>query len=291
MNQIVKPRIAIFLRGEKEDPRTPRTSALTVEVIERLRESGATVDLVVPENEVVDIRGVRPLHDLYVLREKTALNLSVAAILALAGARIVNSVRSCMIARDKIAATSLLAAAGIPVPPSWTTGNAARLKSVFGNQAMWLKPQRGSRGFGVRRIENSDELRDQQVVDAYGLPLPIFAQREVPSEGQDVKVYVVGEKAWALKRVYPAMTMAEKLGTPFEVPRPIREAALACGRALGLELYGVDFLISDGQFYVVDVNAFPGYKGIEAAPGAIAEFLSGQAQMSFYHGETAEMPL
>ena len=55
------------------------------------------------------------------------------------------------------------------------------------------------------------------------------------------------------------------------MPPGIREAASLCGQVLGLELYGVDFLVAGDAFFVVDVNALPGYKGVPQAPRAIAE--------------------
>jgi ribosomal protein S6--L-glutamate ligase len=101
----------------------------------------------------------------------------------------------------------------------------------------------------------------------------LFAQRDVPSGGRDLKVYVVGERMWAITRPFPARTLREKLGAPCRVPPEIREAAIACGRALGLELYGVDFLVAGDQFFAVDVNALPGYKGVPEAPAAIADYV------------------
>ena len=43
--------------------------------------------------------------------------------------------------------------------------------------------------------------------------------------------------------------------------------------ALGLDVYGVDFLVAGDEFFAVDVNAFPGYKGVPQAPAAIADYL------------------
>ena len=271
------PRIAIFLQGEKEPPMQRRASALTLRVVARLRKHGAQVDLTHPESGVVDIAAICPAYDLYVLKDKTPLILSLAATLALSGARLINSLRSSVIARDKIATTALLAAAGLPVPASWTTGKAKLLASILSDGPIWLKPQSGSRGIGVRRLVRSMELDALDATDRYGLPLPLFAQEEVPSDGRDFKVYVVGDQVWGLRRDFPAVTLEQKLGKVVDVPSSLKNVALACGRALGLELFGVDFLVDGGKFFVVDVNAFPGYKGINDAPASIADYLYGKA--------------
>ena len=66
------------------------------------------------------------------------------------------------------------------------------------------------------------------------------------------------------------------------LPDSIRAAALAAGYALGLELYGVDFLLpqdGSGDFAVVDVNAFPGYNGLDDAPAALADYLFERARL------------
>jgi len=278
-------RVAIFL--EPEDPVNPGASVghinpVTAEVIAHLEERGARVDLVVPEASCFDVAAIRPEHDLYVLKSKTPLALSVAGVLAMAGAAVVNTVESCELIRDKVATTALLARAGVPVPPSWATGDAALLQPLLEEGPMWVKPKQGSKGRGVRRLADPAELAaflqtDQPSADASGLPLPVFAQREVPSNGRDLKTYVVADSVWAIAKPWPIRTIEDKYGVPAPLPPDIRAAALACGRTLGLEIYGVDFLVADARFFVVDVNAIPGFRGPEEGPRRIASYLYARA--------------
>jgi ribosomal protein S6--L-glutamate ligase len=254
----------------------PSVSAVTAEVVARLREDrGAAVDLLEPGQRPVELSDIRPEYDLYVLKAKTTLTLAIAGAVAAAGAAVVNSFEACVLTRDKIASTAVLAAAGVPVPRSWTTGRPELLRSLLTDRPLWLKPQRGSQGAGVQRLASSRDLEGVGALtcDAHGLPLPLFAQREVPSGGRDLKVYVVGDQMWAISRPFPARTLEEKLGTPARIPPVVRDAALLAGRALGLELFGVDFLIAGDEFFAVDVNALPGYKGVPEAPAAIADYL------------------
>ena len=278
MNWFRSPRIAILLQCDN-DLATPRLSPLTTAIATLVKAQGVSVDLLAFGNDAIDIRKISPHYNLYVLKEKTAFNLSLAGALALAGAKIINSARSSQLARDKIAATALVAACGVPVPASWATGKPQALTAVAEYGPLWLKSPGGSRGAGVRRIADPYALQHEaEPADRYGLPMPFFAQREVPGDGEDLKVYVVGQKVWGLRRRFPAVTLEQKMGKQVLVPPTIKEAALACGSALGLELYGVDFLVSGSRFYVVDVNAFPGYKGIAEAPCAIAEYIYRSAQ-------------
>jgi ribosomal protein S6--L-glutamate ligase len=273
------PRIAFLMEASETGSDVPRVSPLMEDVITRLRARGARIEILLPENQPLDIAGIRPAHDLYVLKEKSPLILSLAAALTLAGAAVVNTVRACSLTRDKVAATAVLAGAGIPVPPSWTTGQPAQFRSLVAEGPLWLKAPRGSRGSGVSRVTDPAALDGQApAADLYGLPLPLFAQREVPSEGRDLKVFVVGKETWGIARKFPARTLEEKVGTPVTVRPDVQEAALASGRALGLELYGVDFLEADGRFFAVDVNALPGYKGAPEAGRAMADYLYGRAR-------------
>jgi ribosomal protein S6--L-glutamate ligase len=272
-------RIAFLIHRSAASVGPAGLSPLTAEIVTRLRDCGARVDLLAPEDGPWDVAALRPQHDLYVLKAKTPLTLSLAGALALGGAAVVNSVRSCTLARDKIAATAVLAGCGVPVPASWATGRATRLLPPLQAGPLWLKPHRGSQGAGVRRVDSPADLDVPDVLtDPFGLPWPLFAQREVPSSGHDLKVYVVGPRLWAITRPFPARSLQDKIGTPAVLPPEVRRAALACGRALGLELYGVDVLVAGDRFCVVDVNAFPGYKGVAEAPRQLAAYLYARAR-------------
>jgi ribosomal protein S6--L-glutamate ligase len=249
---------------------------VTTEIVARLRDGyGARVDVLTPDEQPLELGHIRAEYDLYVLKAKTPMTLAVAGAVAAAGATVINTFEASNLTRDKLATTAVLAASGVPVPASWATGRPDLLREQLECGPLWLKPQRGSQGHGVRRLTSAAEIdaADGSARDAYGLPIPVFAQRDVPSGGRDLKVYVVGEQMWAITRPFPAVTLEDKLGVPCRVPPIIREAALTCGRALGLELYGVDFLVAGDSFFAVDVNALPGYKGVPEAPAAIADYV------------------
>lgn len=273
MNSRGRMRIGFLLQALGPGNGTPRVSSLTHEIIDRLVERDVLVDLIIPEDRLLDIAEVRAEHDLYVLKSETPLALSLAGALSVAGAVVVNTFRSCNLTRDKIAATAVLAAAGVPVPPSWATGRRGLLQPLLAEGPVWLKPRRGRGDTGVCRVVEPSGLDGHAFTDTYGLPLPVFAQRDVPSDGEDLKVFVAGSHVWAIRRPYPAHTLQEKMGTPASLASNVQAAALMCGKVLGLELYGVDFLAAEGRFYVVDVNAFPGYKGAAGASWILANYL------------------
>jgi ribosomal protein S6--L-glutamate ligase len=83
---------------------------------------------------------------------------------------------------------------------------------------------------------------------------------------------------FGVKRVWPVRSFEDKLGEPFTITPELREIALRCGTAFGLELYGLDIIISDGRPYVVDISSFPGFKGVPDAALRLADYIFTAAQ-------------
>ena len=281
------------MRPDPADADTPTISAnmsvVSDEIVERLREGGAEVDEIVPEARAWDLSDVRPEYDLYVLKSKNPLDLDLAESLERAGARVINTAKSSRLAKDKIAHTTLLARAGVPQPRAWAVASFAALEALLDrlDAPCLVKPPAGSMAQGIRTLRRVSDLsaddhaalRDS-FVDDFGQPVPLLVQEQVPNDGGDLKVYVVGEWVAAVERPLNAKSDAEKSGSSVDVPPAIRSAALACGAALGLELFGVDVLRSpDGAtFWVVDVNAFPSFRGLDGATERIVELLLTRAQ-------------
>ncbi len=202
-----------------------------------------------------------------------------------------NTARASRLVKNKIVHTPLLAAAGLPQPDSWVTASHAALRDLLERTPMHclVKPPAGSMAKGIHTLESAADLDKEEhaalrdaFVDTFGQPNPLLVQRQVPADGKDLKVYAVGVWLAAITRPFPAKTEEEKRGEPAELRPALRDAALACGRALGLELYGVDFLQHDDQFWIVDVNAFPSYKGIDGATERIATYLLERARRAVH---------
>src|SRR3954471_4702255 len=87
-----------------------RLSPIMPSVAELLREWGATVDIVEPDEGVTDLGDLVPRHDLYILKSGSELALSLAGALHARGARIVNPYPAAMACRDKVVATRVLQA-------------------------------------------------------------------------------------------------------------------------------------------------------------------------------------
>ena len=250
-----------------------RISPVMPAVVELLRNWGCQVDIIYPEERVTPLSEVRVEHDLYILKSGTELALSLAGALHAVGASILNPYPVAATMRDKIASMRILHAAGVSVPETYVTSHPRRLAPLLDAGPLILKPYRGSQGRGVHVIWDADELDDVTCDDG-----PVFAQRYQKPEGEDHKIYFINGQMFGVKRIFPATTYEEKIGQPFPITPVLREIGLRCSRAFGVELFGFDVVMSGGRPYVVDIQSFPGFKGVPDAALRLADYLYAAAQ-------------
>lgn len=225
------------------------------------------VETIAPDSQVVELHTFEPRCDLYLLKPGSDANLSLAGVLEARGARVLNDWRASSLVQDKIQTTARLLEAKLPVPESFVCGDARLVMDVAGLAEVYAKPHRGSYGEGVEKL-----------VDCTGdgtcsSPVPRLIQQALPSSGLDIKVYVIGDKVFAIKRPFPAVTLEDKLGQPCEVTEGTRRLALAVGRLFDLKIYGVDMLETPSGLFIVDVNYFPSFIGIHDAAAHLADFI------------------
>jgi ribosomal protein S6--L-glutamate ligase len=243
-----------------------RDGSIMPEVARLLTHRGARVERISPEDAVTDLTALEPTHDLYVLKSGTDTALSVAGALDAAGAAILNPYAVAAACRDKIVQTQVLRRAGVPVPATYVAGNVSQLEPLLAAGPLVLKPYRGSQGRGVRVVREAGEL--ETIGDRAG---PLLAQRFHEPTGRDRKLYRIGAEIHGVKRVWPAASYEDKLGEPFSVGEELRELALRCGDAFGIDVYGVDVVETADGPLVVDFSSFPGFKGVRDAAAALSD--------------------
>ena len=244
-----------------------RSRSFMPAVVQAVAELGAVVDIIHPVDHAVDLSEIRVEHDLYVLRQTSRLSLSLGGALHALGAVIVNPYPVSAALSDKILASRILQAAGVPTPVTYLASQPDQLLPPLESGPLIVKPYRGGGGHQIRIVRTPAELA---AVDC-GRD-PVFAQRYHENDGRDRKIYAVGGELFGVKKVFPRRTEEEKFGEPFTLSPELRDIAVRCGEAFGVDLYGVDIIEGGGMPYVVDMCSIPGFKGVPDAIGLLAQY-------------------
>jgi len=264
-------------------PGSPVPGPVMRETFDILTRRGFEVESGVPEEMLLRPDSLAVAHDLYLLKSDTELALSLAGVLHAQGARLLNPYSCCLAVKDKIVATPRLHAAGIPTPRSWVTGDLTLLRPLVEARALILKPYRGYHGAGIHLAHNPRELA--AIPTSQELML---IQEYVPGAGEDLKVYVIGEHVFATRKPFSPNSFLRP-GQPCLVTAEVREIARRCGQVFGLGLYGMDIIESPDGPIVVDVNYFPGYKGVPGGPALLADYIEKYAyEMDSLDAKTSE---
>ena len=211
------------------------------------------------------------------------------------GVPVMNSPRAIERAVDKFYTTALLREGGLPTPETVVCERMAdameAARAMLAGGDVILKPIFGSMGHGLVRLTDPDV--------AYRVLRPLeqsravfYLQRAVDHAGRDIRAFVVGGRViGAIERWAPAGDWRTNvarggLATPFALPEAWRPLALRAAAAVGADYAGVDLLpAADGAVFVLEVNAIPGWQGLQRATGidvagAIVEHLERKASAS-----------
>jgi ribosomal protein S6--L-glutamate ligase len=270
-----------------EPPRS--SSSVTHDIVAKLRDAGVDLDVVTERAGLVDLEHFSFDHDLYLFKSHSPLAESLAAAAHYRNLDLLNEYPATMKVRDKILTCTLLLQAGIPTPRTFVSDSLEALKPIARDTPIVVKPYRGRRGMGIEICPTEADL--DALVAARGAAAGadddagggedgaalgerlVFAQEFLEHEPYDYKAYAIGDYVHAIKRVFPATTKEEKQGTPVGDDGELEEIVRTCGKLFGLELYGVDLVKTPGGYSVIEVNCFPGYKGVPDAGGRIARFI------------------
>ena len=253
-----------FLMG----PNAPADRSLMPEVAAFLTDRGAVVEPIRVSERLIDVFGVRAEHDLYVLKDKSDVAMSIAASLHEAGAAVLNPYPVSAMLRDRILTFRVLQSAGVPMPQTFVASHLEQLRPAVEQGPLIVKSYRRPSGADVAVVRSAAELAALPPVGE-----PVFAQRYHPRDGRDRKLYLIGAEVFGVTRVWPARTYEEKLGEPFTPSPELADLARRCGAAFGIDLCGVDIVENDGHAYVVNVSSLPGFKGVPDAARRVAEYI------------------
>lgn len=217
-----------------------------------------------------DAPGLSPVvfagADLVVLRSVRPATAELARAGAPPGAAWCNPPGATAVVADRVETWRRLRAAGLPVPSAWVVHESRAVSALAAGGPVVVKTRLGSHGEGVAIRERGDG----RPVGGRG---PWLVQERVPGDGWDRKLFVVGSCVHGTLRRWPARSSADKLGRPLHPDAELAALALAAGEVFGLCAYGVDVIDGPGGPVIVDVNAFPGFKGVPGAAGLLFDHL------------------
>ena len=164
--------------------------------------------------------------------------------------------------------------ANLPYPQTWSF---ATLENLLADSHLLaslpfpliIKSRYSHRGDLVDKVHNVEQL---QALAAQWSREPVVLQEFVAGDGWDIKLWVIDEHIFAARRRTPLDANALKEDFPIaskEIPNEWIYIILEIGRAFNLRLYGVDLLITERGPIIVDINSFPGFRGVPGADQAL----------------------
>ena len=225
--------------------------------------------LLVKEGRVVlrvfQDKGVRRVFS----RPKTLLSpimmyaLSLTRILEEEGLYVVNPFKGFMNTLDKMITYRNLCLRNLPIPDSLLTPSRERIREM--SPPFFLKPIYGSRGRGVRLVENMNTMPSLEAHGAW------VAQAPARDMDWDLRVLILdGRVLAAMKRVSnkPVTNISQGgVGEAFEKDGEVAELAVKASEALNCVFAGVDMSFKRGEAFILDVNPQPDFMGVEEATG------------------------
>ena len=201
--------------------------------------------------------------------EQIVFRMDCLSRLQAAGVLLVNSARAIEAAVDKYLSLALLQQCGLPVPATVVCQDLSTAIDGFlelGEDVV-VKPIFGSLGRGLLRLQTKDQALDyfRGLIDDKRV---IYQQKFITHPGYDVRLLVLGDRVWGMKRKNPRHWVTNisqgGVGEVFQVGPEEKELALGAAKAVGAHFAGVD-LITDsvtGDRFVLEVNAVPGWRAI-----------------------------
>ncbi|MCA9192891.1 MAG: RimK family alpha-L-glutamate ligase [Planctomycetales bacterium] len=184
---------------------------------------------------------------------------------------IFNSPRCLEISIDKWLTLERFNAAHLPLPNTIVCqcrATAMEAFEVLGCDVL-VKPLFGGEGRGILRLHDKD-LAWRVFGTLQQMGQVIYVQEFVEHLGYDIRILIIGNQYWGIKRLARAGEWRTNLSQgnlaePHEVTDRQLQMARAATEAVGGDIVGVDILPTrDGREVLLEVNAVPGWKGLSA---------------------------
>jgi len=190
------------------------------------------------------------------------------------GLCVLNPPRALETCIDKYLASAKLEFAGLLVPPTIVCQTAEDALAAFeqlGGDVV-VKPLFGAEGRGMMRISDRElAWRTFRTLERTGSVL--YLQKFIAHPGWDLRVFVLdgrvlaGMKRFSLNDWRTNVAQGGRVEA-IEVEPPLTRTAIAAAQTCSAVASGVDLLLGpDGRWYVIEVNAVPGWRALAPATG------------------------
>ena len=258
-----RPQIA-FLLGKPA-----KSGSIFSQLFELLRAAGVDIAMHLPHTAPDPVPPWLFGADLVVNRGLSLDALIAARRLEDAGVRCCNHIRATLAVRDRALVVRRLVGAGLPVPATVEAATWGDLLAAAAGPSVVVKTVDGSlgRGEGVL-IAEPDGLPDEAPFAG-----PYLIQHRIPADGWDRKLYLAGDHVSGLLKPWSRRT-PDAISKPFSPDSMLVDLSRRVAATLDLDVCGVDIVVGPGGPMVVDVNPFPGFKGVPNAACHIARHLT-----------------
>jgi ribosomal protein S6--L-glutamate ligase len=269
---VFTPRLTVGILVERRYRRQRQPAGLNDE----LRRRGHDVRLIDPlEVCAVGEAGWLEGLDVLVPRGRSLQLLALVSCAERHGIPVVNGRSAIGAVHNKLEMSGVLVEAGVPTPETF----AAPLDRLAGelppsSYPVVLKPTFGDNGQGLVVVDAPDELLSIEWREPHAI-----AQRLMPSDGFDLKLYGIGDDVWAIRKPSPLLAPASpETGQAVGLTSELAALGRRCGELFGLELYGADCVETADGPLVIEVNEFPNYTGVAEADERLASLVERSAR-------------
>lgn len=179
------------------------------------------------------------------------------------GVNVVNSAKTNILCKDKLKCQKIIAKLAIEMPRSIPIENRTfeQLSKILGLPFV-LKDNFGKKGENVYLINDKTSFLEKA-----GGGIVYLAQEYIaPSKGEDVRVFVIGNKITGVMKRKNTHDWRSNLNQggwaeKFSLNKKEKDMALRIARELNLEIGAVDFLFGSNGLLFCEANSCPGVQG------------------------------
>ena len=248
-----------------------RSQAQPAGLIQSFKEHGFQVNVIGSNKAKRKLYRDTQHRKLAIVRGRSRELLDLVAQLESRGVQTINRSGAINSVLDKSHMAVALEKAGIPTPVTYYEPASILAKRLPpGAYPLILKPVFGDNARGLQIVFSAEELSTLNWLEPLAL-----AQKYLINDGYDLKLYGIGEEVWAVRKpsplpIHPSVKRPAEL---LHITPELKSLGQRCGALFGLELYGVDCILTRSGPVVIEVNDYPNYTGISEANDRLADYV------------------